>query len=68
MQTEVKDMDTSEKLPVQDTNPPMRQERTFQGPEEMSDPTANEVIFNPKHFTVVLWKNGDRKGFYIKDI
>lgn len=44
VQTEVKDMDTSEKLPVQDTNSPMRQERTFQGPEEMSDPTANEVV------------------------
>ncbi|XP_056327191.1 mitochondrial antiviral-signaling protein [Danio aesculapii] len=44
VQTEVKDMGTSEKFPVQDTNPQLRQERTFQGPEEMSDPTANEVV------------------------
>nr|CAX48608.1 mitochondrial antiviral signaling [Danio rerio] len=41
---EVKDLDTSEKFPVQDTNPPLRQERTFQGPEETSDPIANEVV------------------------
>ncbi|KAK2896544.1 hypothetical protein Q8A67_011032 [Cirrhinus molitorella] len=39
-----KDIDTSEKLPVQDTNPPVRMERTFQEPEEISDPTANEVV------------------------
>ncbi|KAL0177670.1 hypothetical protein M9458_026564, partial [Cirrhinus mrigala] len=39
-----KDIDTSERLPVQDTNPPLRLERTFQEPEEISDPTANEVI------------------------
>lgn len=50
----VKDTDTSEKLPVQDTNPPLREERTVQEPEEISDPTANEVMLKPKHFTFVL--------------
>nr|AGP75919.1 mitochondrial antiviral signaling protein [Mylopharyngodon piceus] len=40
----VKDTDTSEKLPVQDSNPPLRQERTIQEPEEISDPTANELV------------------------
>ncbi|XP_016401056.1 flocculation protein FLO11-like [Sinocyclocheilus rhinocerous] len=38
------DIDPSERLPVQDTNPPLRMERTFQEPEEISDPTANERV------------------------
>ncbi|XP_016329326.1 mitochondrial antiviral-signaling protein-like [Sinocyclocheilus anshuiensis] len=41
---EVKDIYTSERLPVQDTNLFLRVERTFQEPEEISDPTANEVV------------------------
>lgn len=49
-----KDIDTSERLPVQDTNPSLRMQRTFQEPEEISDPTANGVMLNTKHFTVVL--------------
>lgn len=48
----VKDTDTSEKLPVQDTNPPLREERTVQEPEEISDPTANELV--QRNNTVVL--------------
>ncbi|XP_051772343.1 mitochondrial antiviral-signaling protein [Ctenopharyngodon idella] len=48
----VKDTDTSEKLPVQDTNPPLREERTIQEPEEISDPTANELV--QRNNTVVL--------------
>uniref|UniRef100_A0A8C1SDW2 Mitochondrial antiviral-signaling protein n=1 Tax=Cyprinus carpio TaxID=7962 RepID=A0A8C1SDW2_CYPCA len=39
-----KDIDTSERLPVQDTNPSLRMQRTFQEPEEISDPTANGGI------------------------
>ncbi|XP_052469410.1 uncharacterized protein LOC128026376 isoform X1 [Carassius gibelio] len=42
--SEVKYIYTSEKLPVQDTHPFLRVERTFQEPEEISDPTANEVV------------------------
>ncbi|XP_042624631.1 flocculation protein FLO11-like [Cyprinus carpio] len=41
---EVKDMYTFERLPVQDTNAFLRVERTFQEPEEISDPSANEVV------------------------
>ncbi|XP_073690229.1 mitochondrial antiviral-signaling protein [Garra rufa] len=47
-----KDIDTSEKVPVQDTNPPLRMERTFQEPEEISDPTATQVV--QRHNTVEL--------------
>ncbi|XP_067277658.1 mitochondrial antiviral-signaling protein [Pseudorasbora parva] len=39
----VKDTSTSEKLPVQDTNPPLKK-GTIQGPTEISDPTANELV------------------------
>ncbi|XP_059373833.1 uncharacterized protein LOC132110842 [Carassius carassius] len=42
--SEVKYIGTSERLPVQDTYPFLRVERTFQEPEEISDPTANEVV------------------------
>lgn len=44
MPTADKYIDTSERLPVQDSNPPLRMERTFQEPEEISDPTANEGV------------------------
>lgn len=40
----VKDTSTSVKVPVQETNLPLREERTIQGPEEISDPTANEHV------------------------
>ncbi|XP_077053331.1 mitochondrial antiviral-signaling protein [Siphateles boraxobius] len=40
----VKDTSTSVKGPVQETNPPLRVERTIQGPEEISYPTANEHV------------------------
>lgn len=61
-----KDFDTSERLPVQDSNPPLRMQRTFQEPEEISDPTANEVMLNPKHFTVVLRQNCDIASLLLK--
>lgn len=63
---EVKDMYTFERLPVQDTNAFLRVERTFQEPEEISDPSANEVTVNPKHFTVVLWQNCDIESLLLK--
>lgn len=50
----VKDTSTSVNAPVQETNSPLREERTMQGPEEISDPTANEVMLKPKQSTVVL--------------
>ncbi|XP_056103999.1 mitochondrial antiviral-signaling protein [Rhinichthys klamathensis goyatoka] len=40
----VKDTSTSVKVPVQESNLPLREERTIQGPEEISDPTANEHV------------------------
>ncbi|KAK7148832.1 hypothetical protein R3I93_012995 [Phoxinus phoxinus] len=40
----VKDSSTYVKDPVQESNPPLREERTIQGPEEISDPTANERV------------------------
>ncbi len=61
-------IDTAERLPVQDSNPPLRLERTFQEPEEISDPTANEVMLNPKHFTVVLKQKLWHSNFIIKRI
>ncbi|XP_043110767.1 mitochondrial antiviral-signaling protein [Puntigrus tetrazona] len=42
--TRDKYIDISERLPVQDSNPPLRMEMTFQEPEEISDPTATEVV------------------------
>lgn len=41
----------TENLPVQDTNPPLREERTNQGHEE--------VMLKPKHFTVFLRQSDD---------
>ncbi|XP_052007354.1 mitochondrial antiviral-signaling protein [Xyrauchen texanus] len=38
----VKQTDPSYKYPVQDTNPPLKEQIVVQEPEEISDPTANE--------------------------
>ncbi|XP_051508065.1 mitochondrial antiviral-signaling protein-like isoform X2 [Myxocyprinus asiaticus] len=40
----VKETIPSERYPVQDTNPPLKEQTVVQGPEEISDLTANELV------------------------